>query len=174
MTAFLDLIDSMRAFMEAGGDVLWVIFLLAVVLWSLIIERFIYLRKVWPSEKAGWVERWAGREDKQSWQALSVREQFISEARQQLEKTIPMIKMLIGLCPLLGLLGTVTGMIHLFDVMAVTGTGNARAMASGVSQATIPTMAGMVIAIAGLYFSSRIEGQAKDAARHLSDLLKHD
>ncbi len=174
MTAFLDLIDSMRAFMEAGGDVLWVIFLLAVILWSLIIERFIYLRRIWPSQKIGWVARWAERQDKQSWQALCVREQLISEAKQQLEKTIPIIKMLIGLCPLLGLLGTVTGMIHLFDVMAVTGTGNARAMASGVSQATIPTMAGMVIAIAGLYFSSRIEGQAKDAARHLSDLLKHD
>ncbi len=174
MTAFFDLIDSMRAFMEAGGDVLWVIFLLAIVLWSLVVERFIYLKKVWPSQKAEWVSGWACREDRQSWQARCIREQLISEAKQQLEKTVPIIKMLIGLCPLLGLLGTVTGMIHLFDVMAVTGTGNARAMASGVSQATIPTMAGMVIAIAGLYFSNRIEGRTKDAARHLSDLLKHD
>lgn len=174
MTAFLDLIDSMRAFMEAGGDVLWGIFLLAIVLWSLVVERFIYLRKVWPNQKAEWVDGWAEREDKQSWKARCIREQLISEAQQQLEKTVPVIKMLIGLCPLLGLLGTVTGMIHLFDVMAVTGTGNARAMASGVSQATIPTMAGMVVAIAGLYFSNRIEGRTKDAARHFSDLLKHD
>ncbi|RLA21624.1 MAG: MotA/TolQ/ExbB proton channel family protein [Gammaproteobacteria bacterium] len=174
MIALLDLIDSMRAFMETGGDVLWVILLLAIVLWSLVVERFIYLRKVWPVQKAEWVSSWANRQDKHSWKARCIREQLISEAKQQLEKTVPIIKMLIGLCPLLGLLGTVTGMIHLFDVMAVTGTGNARAMASGVSQATIPTMAGMVIAIAGLYFSNRIEGRTKDAARHLSDLLKHD
>lgn len=174
MTSFLDLVDSMRAFMEAGGDVLWVILLLAVILWSLIAERYIYLRSSWPKQKANWINDWNRHEDKHSWQARSVREQLISQARQQLEKTVPIIRMLIGLCPLLGLLGTVTGMIHLFDVMAVTGTGNARAMASGVSRATIPTMAGMVVAIAGLYFISRIEERTKSASRHLSDLLKHD
>ena len=81
--------------------------------------------------------------------------------------------MLIKLCPLLGLLGTVTGMIHVFDVMAVTGTGNARAMASGISLATIPTMAGMVIAIAGLYFSKIIEERVSDETHHLADLLQN-
>jgi len=81
--------------------------------------------------------------------------------------------MLIGLCPLFGLLGTVTGMIHVFDVMAVTGTGNARAMASGISQATIPTMAGMVIAIAGLYFNKLIEEWVDDETHLLTDLLKY-
>lgn len=174
LVAFSNLIEAMMIFMESGGEVLWLILLLAIVLWTLVIERFIYLRKVWPDEKARRVSHWASREDKHSWRARCIREQLISESRQQLEKTVPIIKMLIGLCPLLGLLGTVSGMIHLFDVMAVTGTGNARAMASGVSQATIPTMAGMVIAIAGLYFSNRIEGRTKNAARHLSDLLKHD
>ena len=64
-----------------------------------------------------------------------------------------MVKTLVALCPLLGLLGTVTGMIEVFDVMAIAGSGNARAMAAGVSKATIPTMAGMVAAISGLYFS---------------------
>ena len=88
-------------------------------------------------------------------------------------QSINIIKMLITLCPLLGLLGTVTGMIHVFDVMAVTGTGNTRAMAAGVSQATIPTMAGMVIAIAGLYFSKTIEERVSDESHHLADLLKY-
>ncbi|MDO9142255.1 MAG: MotA/TolQ/ExbB proton channel family protein, partial [Methylobacter sp.] len=55
-----------------------------------------------------------------------------------------------------------------------TGTSNAKAMASGVSQATIPTMAGMVIAIGGLYFSKRIEQRVSDETHRLTDLLKYD
>jgi biopolymer transport protein ExbB len=74
---------------------------------------------------------------------------------------------------MLGLLGTVVGMIHVFDVMSVTGNGNARAMASGISKATITTMAGMVIAISGLYFSKLIEERVSDESHHLADLLKY-
>jgi biopolymer transport protein ExbB len=65
-----------------------------------------------------------------------------------------MIKTLVSLCPLLGLLGTVTGMIQVFDVMAVEGTSNARSMAAGVSLATVPTMAGMVGALSGVFAST--------------------
>jgi biopolymer transport protein ExbB len=50
----------------------------------------------------------------------------------------------------LGLLGTVTGMIQVFDVVAVLGTGNARALASGITMATLPTMVGMTVSIIGL------------------------
>ena len=57
---------------------------------------------------------------------------------------------------MLGLLGTVTGMIEVFDVMAISGSGNARGMAGGVSQATLPTMAGMVAALSGMIFSIQL------------------
>ncbi len=73
---------------------------------------------------------------------------------------------------MLGLLGTVVGMIHVFDVMAVTGNGNARSMASGISQATISTMAGMVIAISGLYFHQLIKKTIEDNIHQLAILLK--
>ena len=80
---------------------------------------------------------------------------------QKLFQNISLIKTLVALCPLMGLLGTVTGMIHVFDVMAQTGTGNARLMASGISMATIPTMSGMVAALSGLYFGKLLENKAK-------------
>ena len=113
------------------------------------------------------------REDRHSKKAHYIRQGILSEAQISMEKTLPIITMLVALCPLLGLLGTVTGMIHVFDVMAVTGTGNARAMASGVSQATIPTMAGMVIAISGLYFNKLIEQKVQEESHHLTDLLDY-
>ena len=63
----------------------------------------------------------------------------------------------MALCPLLGLLGTVTGMIEVFDVMAFTGTGNPRLMAGGISKATLPTMTGLVISITGLFAITFLE-----------------
>jgi len=73
--------------------------------------------------------------------------------------------------PLLGLLGTVTGMIAVFDVMAFAGTGNARLMAGGVSKATIPTMSGLVAALSGLYFAALLEKKATIETDRLEGLL---
>nr|NIP17524.1 MotA/TolQ/ExbB proton channel family protein [Xanthomonadales bacterium]NIX12314.1 MotA/TolQ/ExbB proton channel family protein [Xanthomonadales bacterium] len=77
----------------------------------------------------------------------------------------------VALCPLLGLLGTVTGMIEVFDVMAISGTGNPRSMASGVSKATIPTMAGMVAALSGIAMSTYLQRKAGRERELLSDHL---
>ena len=60
----------------------------------------------------------------------------------ELQRGLQIIKSLVALCPMLGLLGTVTGMIEVFDVMAIAGSGNVRGMAGGISKATLPTMAG--------------------------------
>jgi len=167
-------VESFRLFMETGGTVLWLILLLSIVLWSLIIERFLFFYTTYPQWRRRWLDERGQRTDKKSWYARSIREYLISQARMKLGVTVPVIKTLIGLCPLLGLLGTVGGMIEVFDVMAVVGTGNPRAMATGVSQATINTMAGMVVAISGLFFSKKLEGQVEAEAHHLADLLTYE
>ena len=82
-----------------------------------------------------------------------------------------LIKTLMAVLPLLGLLGTVTGMIQVFDVMAFTGTGNARLMAGGVSAATIPTMSGLVAALSGLYLATHLEQTADHRIKAAEDLL---
>ncbi|MGR8999234.1 MAG: MotA/TolQ/ExbB proton channel family protein [Gammaproteobacteria bacterium] len=174
MPSFFNLLESLRNFLNTGGDVLWAILLISICLWTLVAERFIFFSWTYPERKAYWLAQWNSRTDRDSKYALYIRECIISEAKITMNRTLPIIKMLVNLCPLLGLLGTVTGMIHVFDVMSVTGTSNARAMAAGVSQATIPTMAGMVIAIGGLYFSKRIEERISDETHHLTDLLKYN
>ena len=82
-----------------------------------------------------------------------------------------LIRTLMAVLPLLGLLGTVTGMIQVFDVMAFTGTGNARLMAGGVSAATIPTMSGLVAALSGLYLATHLEQRASHKIKQAEDLL---
>jgi biopolymer transport protein ExbB len=55
------------------------------------------------------------------------------------------------MCPLLGLLGTVGGMLEVFDSMAARGSADARSMASGISEAMICTLSGLAVSITGLY-----------------------
>ena len=62
-------------------------------------------------------------------------------------------------------------MVEGFDVMAITGSGNARAMAAGISKATLPTMAGLVTAVAGIAFSAVLERRADRAVSELEDKL---
>ena len=164
-------LQGISAFLEAGGGVLWAILALSLLLWTLVIERYWFFRRVFPQRVHGWVKAWCKRPDRTSWRAHRIREGVVAEARRQLGLTLPHIRTLVALCPLFGLLGTVTGMIEVFDVMAVTGTGNPRAMASGVARATLPTMAGMVVAIAGLYFSTRLQHASRLRLQHLRDEL---
>ncbi|WP_303907162.1 MotA/TolQ/ExbB proton channel family protein [Thiohalomonas denitrificans] len=166
-----EVLEGLQRFLEAGGPVLWVIGLTAVLLGALIIERYWYFRWDFPQHMTKEVERWSERKDRHSWYALRIRDASIADAGARLNHTLPMIKALIAVCPLLGLLGTVTGMMAVFDVIAVLGTGNVRAMASGISRATIPTMAGMMVAIPGLYFRSRLQREMARRVEYLSDRL---
>ena len=159
-------------FLATGGDVLTVILIATLVLWFFIIERFIFFKKRFPVLLNEQAKMWSLRDDKSSWSAHKIREYMLSTSSQEVFRFIPFIKMLVSTAPLLGLLGTVTGMIAVFDVMALTGTGNARLMASGISMATIPTMAGMITALSGLYFGSLFEGKAKKSMVQLSDVME--
>lgn len=161
-------------FVETGGRVLTAILLVTFAMWTLIAERYLYLR-FGHRRLLGRVESaWAARREHSSWYAHQIRKAMISQVRMGLAATLPFIKTTVALAPLLGLLGTVTGMIEVFDVMAVAGSGNPRAMASGVSKATIPTMAGMVAALSGIVFSVRLQRRAQVETEKLTDRLSFE
>jgi biopolymer transport protein ExbB len=170
----LDAYEAVGDFINRGGDILLVIFAVTLVMWTLILERQWYFRRVFPHEAEAVKQRWHARVDQISWRAHQIRELMISETSHDLNRSLMMINTLVALCPLLGLLGTVTGMIEVFDVMATAGNSNARAMAAGVSKATIPTMSGMVAALSGLYFSVQLQRFANDQGQSLADQLIHD
>ena len=178
LTLWLRLVDSVHAlldFMSAGGVAMWALTGLCVLFWTLMFERFWYVRRVFP--------RW-GRERRQAWQQVlrddtgnwqrAVRSAWLAQARQHLLGPLRLSKTLVAMYPLLGLLGTVSGMVAVFDVLAINGTGNPRGMAAGVWQATLPTMAGMVLAISGLFSLARLERDARRALERLADQLRHD
>ena len=78
-----------------------------------------------------------------------------------LERGLPMIKLLAAVAPLLGLLGTVTGMIATFQSISLFGTGDPKLMASGISQALVTTMLGLCIAIPLLFLHSIVASRSR-------------
>ncbi|XOB62732.1 MotA/TolQ/ExbB proton channel family protein [Campylobacterota bacterium DY0563] len=148
--------DDFNSFFEKGGVVLYVVFIIAIFLWTLILDRYIYLYYGYKKHKELMLLEIKEKtyEDKFK---TAIKNFIVEESKQKLNFGLSFIKTLIIVCPLVGLLGTVTGMIEVFDVMAIQGTSDVKSMANGVSMATIPTMAGMVIALSGILFEKRLE-----------------
>ncbi len=170
---FMQLFIDLRNYFEAGGNVLWAILIATILLWTLIFERYSYLFFVFPRRRRETVEAWEARDDTTSWYAKQIREQKISELSIEANRGVGMIKTIVGIIPLLGLLGTVTGMLQVFGVLATVGSSNARAMAQGVSAATIPTMSAMTVAVFTLYFTFSVERRAKVAVEQAEDEMQH-
>lgn len=168
------LLETILAFMDKGGNVLWLIAILVFVMWTLIFERLWFFSFVWKKEVFDVISAWEERSERKSWNAKQVRSRLLSVAKEDIQTNLPVITTLVALCPLLGLLGTVTGMIEVFNVMAVTGGGDAKSMAGGVERATIPTMAGMVAALSGLFANTYLQRVADREQELLVDQLTSD
>lgn len=168
---YLPFLETIRDFIEVGGPVLRVIGLVTLLMWVLIIERLLYLRTSHPAVVRRALASWNARTDHASWKAHAIRARMISQVSALAERNLPLIQTCVALCPLLGLLGTVTGMIEVFEVMAISGSGNPRSMASGVSKATIPTMAGMVAALSGVAMQAFLANRVTRERELITDEL---
>ena len=155
----------------AGGWIIGLILLLTFVMWALILQRYLVL---------GFDVRRFLREAQATWRAGSSADQHVNRRlraaithgfRSRLGGPLAIIQVLTAVLPLLGLLGTVAGMIETFTVMTVFGSGNVRGMAGGISQALITTMAGLITALTGVYFANDLEQRIEIQANHLSEYL---
>jgi biopolymer transport protein ExbB len=168
----IEAIAAVRDFVERGGGVLLVIAFVTAAMWTLIYERLWYFRIQHKKEVERVKKLWEARSDHSSWEAHHIRRMLVSQVQLKLERRLGPIQTIVKLCPMLGLLGTVTGMIEVFDVMAIAGSGNARGMAAGVSKATLPTMAGMVASLSGMLFSIQLSRFAVDESERVADNLE--
>ena len=143
-TAVRDLVDQ-------GGPFVFLIFSSGVIMWTLVIERIWYFTRVLPHETDQLVATWNSRADHISWCARKIRQMMISRLNSAMNANLLVMRVLVPMAPLLGLIGTVSGMLEVFDSMALRGSADARTMASGVSHAMICTMSGLAVSITGLY-----------------------
>ena len=174
MDALTNNIFNIRLLLESGGLILWTILIASVVMWTLIMERYIYVYFIHPSQLKTLLADWYDRAERTSWYAHKIREGMISESNAALKQNLMSIRTLIAALPMLGLLGTVDGMIQTFDVLTVFGTGNARGMAGGISIALITTMGGLLAALSGMYFSAQLEQRVTRSVDNVADALRRD
>ena len=174
MLGLINSYEAIRDFLELGGPVLRVIAVVILLMWILILERLIFYRTALKGLMKEAFATWEARAERKSWHAHQIRLGIISNVRMAANQGLGVLQTLVALCPLLGLLGTVTGMITVFQVMAAQGTGNARSMAAGVSMATVPTMAGMVGALSGVFLVTILTRTARRQIALLEDEMTMD
>ncbi len=106
-------------------------------------------------------------------QAGTVIESALSEAilkeTPRLERFLTALKVSASVAPLLGLLGTVTGMINTFQVITTHGTGDPRLMAGGISEAMVTTQAGLAVAIPAMMVAAFLGRRAQSLARDMEE-----
>ena len=154
-----DFLKIFNNFIDQGGPIVLVLFYISMYLFILIAAKFKFLFFD-ISETQEEFENKMKNLDKDQYYLLnsSIHK---SDFKSVVLKDFTTIQILITLCPVLGLLGTVTGMIEVFDVVSFFGTGNARALASGITKATLPTMTGMAISIVGLLTFTVLYGKSQ-------------
>lgn len=174
MQALMDAFAAIGAFMDKGGWVMYLIAALTFVMWTLAFERIWYFKGNLKGDVQRSLDAWEARKERKSWNARQIREAMISRMSGKIEQNMDMITTLVALCPLMGLLGTVVGMIEVFTVLSSTGGGDAKQMAGGVSKATIPTMSGMVAALSGVFINTYLTRIAERENQLFADHLTMD
>ena len=175
----------LEEYLHAGGVTMVPLALVSVGMWLLIVERALFFRRLHlknmplqkalahirdnrmpdPNQYRGAVSLLVARFiQRRSFERMLDRfilDETVVTINRSLTDHLAVIGVLAAIAPLLGLLGTVTGMIGTFDVLSVFGTGNAKGMAGGISEALITTQTGLLVAIPGLYMKGFLDRRAR-------------
>lgn len=159
----------MMIWMERGGPVMWPLLLLSLLAATLVIERLLF----WAREKRQ--SALAVIEARRAEQDGEADLELILDAEQQrLERGMATLDTIIAAAPMLGILGTVLGVIGAFESLAARSTPDPMAVTGGISQALITTASGLVIALCVLFpygfFRTRVRARLSEyeaAARRL-------
>jgi len=156
----------------------------SIVLWVLIVDRVLFFRRMYwknmgqhtaiehitedrmpdPEQYRGVVSmlvaEFINRRSGSASLDRLILDETVMRVRHLISAHLSLVGVLAAVAPLLGLLGTVLGMITTFDVLALHGTGNAKAIAGGISEALITTQTGLMIAIPGMYMKTLLDRRA--------------
>ncbi|MEX2516958.1 MAG: MotA/TolQ/ExbB proton channel family protein [Gammaproteobacteria bacterium] len=181
----------MLELIKAGGWVMWPILLCSVIALAIIIERFWSLqrKRIAPRNLVNQVWQWSrnGQLDSKKLQELhkssplgrilaagllnrrherEVMKESIEDVGRhvahELDRFLNTLGTIASISPLLGLLGTVLGMIKVFAVITTEGVGDASILASGIAEALVTTAAGLMVAIPALLFYRYFRGRVDE------------
>ena len=178
--------SRLETYLQDGGVVMLPLVLVSLLMWILIMDRIFFFRRLYrktmsartarehiqqqrmpdPGQYRGIVSLLVADflENRSGDRMLDrfILDERVQHINRRMKDYLALIGVLAAIAPLLGLLGTVTGMIATFDVLSVFGTGNAKAMAGGISEALITTQTGLLVAIPGLYMKGFLDRRAEN------------
>ena len=168
-------LDGLSALFDQGGGTLWAILVASFLLWILIIERYLFHWRELPLLRESLRQEWRSQRDDIADDLRFRRiEALVADLRAAATRNLLTLNALVVILPLLGLLGTVSGMIKVFEVITIFGTGNTRGMASGISEALVTTMAGLFTALSGMLFVTNLQHRVEDVGRSFEAELVED
>jgi len=167
----IETLQSVREFLIAGGYVLIVIGCLTWLMWFLIVERILYFTRNAKDDVNAVINTWLSRTDRHSWYAHQIRQKLASSISIKTHYMLSTIRTIVMICPLLGLLGTVSGMIEVFEALTQGESENIRSIAAGFSKAIISTLAGLVSALSGLIAINLLNKKASQINHQLTNIL---
>ena len=173
-------VSALKDFFQKGGSVMWPILATSLVVWLLCIDRVLFMRrysrlhrKVLAAIQSNTLSG-LGPLDNRTYMQLVRRLQnpdnlpvyqetalsrFKISVKQDLNEHMSTIAQFIQIAPLLGLLGTVVGMVQTFANIMMFGIGNPQLMAEGISVAMITTQAGLAVAFPAMLFLNHIQSK---------------
>jgi biopolymer transport protein ExbB len=184
--------QRLEDYLAMGGVAMMPLVVVCLLMWTLIADRVLFFRRLQRRDmtpRSAWkqIRRERMPDPRQYGGAVTlitadflcrrgndramdrhILDETIANLNRRLTGCLPVIGVLAAVAPLLGLLGTVTGMMTAFDVLSIFGTGNARAMANGISEALITTQTGLLIAIPGLYMQGFLHRRAKELQQRIT------
>jgi biopolymer transport protein ExbB len=200
MTWLLDLLASVTGplqelygYFRSGGGIMYPLLFVSVWMWTLVFERVMAFHRLEFGD-IGMDDLIRGCREKRRFPEKTGLRARIGDAflqaqtadrklnrhlldhcrlrlRAGIDRNISQIAILAAVSPLLGLLGTVTGMITTFDVIALFGTGNSRALAGGISEALVTTQSGLLVSIPGLFASAVLALRARRLQERLEESI---
>ncbi len=145
----LSALEEIRALLVQGGWVLFPIFLIGLFAWILLFERYFVYRRAKSRGEHGMLATLR----RSISDAVSLGRNAVDNSLKlathaydvEFDKAFPTISVCASLAPMLGLLGTVSGMIHVFRTIQLFGFGNPVLIADGISEALLTTQAGLLV-----------------------------
>jgi biopolymer transport protein ExbB len=171
---FNDLFQRTVEYIETGGFVMYPLLFVSLLMFFLVITKLLEIREFSKGDRpikecleslgkpdftaAPWqrdiIKKFLADRTFDEDLDRSILDALMLRQTHFVDRSIKSIAILASVAPLLGLLGTVNGMIATFLVIATSGTGDAKALASGISEALITTQTGLVVAVPGLFLAN--------------------
>lgn len=173
------MIQAIQQTLREGGITLWVLLALAVAIYAILYKLWMMLRQTRREVAAGswlrshavdkalpWEQRTPGRREIQrSYAAMEL------DQMARIERRLPFLTVLVSTAPLLGLMGTVAGMLITFSGMALGNAAPIDTVSAGISKALVTTQAGLVIAIPAAFLLGLIKRRAERTHLELQQQL---